>query len=89
MIDVDLVDYILYWKSNDGFRYFLLCIDVFFCYVWVKVLRNKMSKEMVFVFDELNKEGMLSEYVRIDKGKEFLGDMKNWFKVKYMNYFGM
>lgn len=89
MIDVDLVDYILYWKSNDGFRYFLLCIDVFFCYVWVKVLRNKMSKEMVFVFDELNKEGMLSEYVRIDKGKEFLDDMKNWFKVKYMNYFGM
>lgn len=51
MIDIELVDYILYWKSNDGLKYFLLCIDMFFCYMWVKVLRNKMRKEMVFVFD--------------------------------------
>lgn len=43
---------------------------------------------MVSAFDELNKEGMSSEHVRTDKGKEFLGDMKNWFKAKHMNHFG-
>lgn len=43
---------------------------------------------MVSAFDELNKEVMSSEHVRTDKGKEFLGDMKNWFKAKHMNHFG-
>lgn len=43
---------------------------------------------MVSAFDELNKEGMSSEHVRTDKRKEFLGDMKNWFKDKHMNHFG-
>lgn len=74
MIDADLADYTSYWKSNDGFRYFLLCIDVFSRYVWVKALRNKTSKEMVSAFDKffkLNKEDMSSEHVRTDKGKEF------------------
>lgn len=88
MIDADLADYTSYWKSNDGFKYVLLCIDVFSRYVWAKALRNKTSKEMVSAFDELNKEGMSSEHVRTDKGKEFLVDMKNWFKPKHMNHFG-
>lgn len=51
MIDTELADYTSYWKSNDGLKYFLLCIDMFSRYMWAKAPRNKTRKEMVSAFD--------------------------------------
>ena len=37
-------------KFNDGYRYLLVCIDVFSKYAWVVPLKNKTSPALVEAF---------------------------------------
>jgi hypothetical protein len=79
MIDADLADYTSYGKDNDGYKYFLLCIDVFSRYVWVKDMKS--------AFGDLYEEGLKAEHVRTDKGKEFYGETRQWFKSKKIEHY--
>ena len=86
MVDTDLADYSLYAKQNDGFKYFLLCIDVFTRFVWVWALRTKTSKEMIEAFKSI--KDMTCEHLRSDKGKEYTsGLIEKWFKDKGIKHY--
>ena len=75
--DADLADLTYYWKSNGGYKYFLLCIDVFSRYVFTVALKTKSGDEMVKAFESIFNKGYVMERCRSDGGSEFTN-----FKVK-------
>ena len=75
--DADLADMSYYLKKNNGFRYFLLCIDVFSRFIFTVPLRTKSGDEMVNAFKSIFTKGYIMEICRSDGGSEFTN-----FKVK-------
>ena len=69
--DLDLADLVLLERSNDGYKYFLLAIDIFSRYVWVRPLRTKYAKEIVTVLKSILAEGRQPQLIRTDGGREF------------------
>ena len=68
----DLVDMQYYSRTNKGFKYILMIIDVFSKYGWAIPLKNKTSAEVVRAFTELWNSGQKPpKYLWTDKGKEF------------------
>lgn len=68
----DLVDMQYYSRTNKGFKYILMIIDVFSKYGWAIPVKNKTAAEMVRVFTELWDSGQKPpKYLWTDKGKEF------------------
>ena len=69
--DMDLADLSLLYKENDGYKYFLLAIDIFSRYVWVRPVKTKYAKEIVKVITSIFAEGRKPRTIRTDGGKEF------------------
>ena len=69
--DVDLADLALLKKSNDDSKYFLLAIDIFSRYVWVRPLKTKYATEIVKVLKSILAEGRRPHSIRADGGREF------------------
>ena len=80
--DADLADMALLSRYNDGFKYFLLVIDVFSKKVWTQPLENKTAPSVVEAFKTLfAEEGIVFEHIRTDGGGEFLGRAaQNYFR---------
>ena len=69
----DLVDMQYYSRTNKGFKYLLMIIDVFSKYGWAIPLKNKSSAEIVRAFTELWNSGQKPpKFLWTDKGKEFV-----------------
>ena len=81
-IDMDLADLQLLSKDNDGYKYFLLAIDIFSRYVWVRSLKTKMSKEIVKALQSILAEGRKPRSIRTDGGKEFQNGTVKSFLAK-------
>ena len=76
----DLVDMQYYSRSNKGFKYILMVIDVFSKYGWAIPLKNKSAAEIVCAFTEIwNSEQKPPKFLWTDKGKEF--DNKKFRKL--------
>ena len=58
-------------KFNDGYRYSLVCIDVFSKYVWVVPLKNKTGLSLVEAFKIILVSGRKPEKIFTDQGTEF------------------
>ena len=69
--DVDLADLTLLGKSNAGSKYFLLAVDVFSRYVWVRPLKSKYAKDVINALDSILSQGRQPKTVRSDGGREF------------------
>ena len=68
----DLVDMQYYSRSNKGYKYILMIIDVFSKYGWAEPLKNKTGAEIVRAFTDIWNSGQLPpKYLWTDKGKEF------------------
>ena len=68
----DLVDMQYYAKTNKGYRYILMIIDVFSKYGWAIPLKKKTGSEMVEVFTQLWDSGEKPpKFLWTDKGREF------------------
>ncbi len=69
----DLVDMQYYSRSNKGYKYILMIIDVFSKYGWAEPLKNKTGAEMVRAFTEIwkTRQAPSPKYLWVDKGKEF------------------
>ena len=68
----DLVDMQYYSRTNKGFKYILMIIDVFSKYGWAVPLKNKTGAEIVRAFSEIWTSGQKPpKYLWTDKGKEF------------------
>ena len=68
---MDLADMQLLQKYNDGYRYLLVCIDVFSKYVWVVPLKNKTGSMLVEAFKIIFSSGCKPEKIMTDQGTEF------------------
>ena len=68
----DLVDMQYYAKTNKGYRYILMIIDVFSKYGWAIPLKRKTGSEMVEAFTQLWDSGEKPpKFLWTDKGREF------------------
>jgi transposase InsO family protein len=69
---IDLADMPSMQKFNDGYRYLLVCIDVFSKYAWVIPLKDKMGPTLVKAFKVILTSGRKPEKIMTDQGTEFL-----------------
>ena len=69
--EADLASMVDYEKSNDGFKYLLVVIDVFSCYGWIKPLKNKFANTIVSAFENILKEGRTPRRLRTDAATDF------------------
>ena len=67
----DLVDMQSFTKSNNGYKYILMIIDVFSKYGWAIPLKTKMGSEVAKAFQDLWKTQIPPQKLWTDKGKEF------------------
>ena len=58
-------------KFNDGYRYLLVCIDVFSKYAWVIPLKNKTGPSLVEAFKIILAGERKPEKIITDQGTEF------------------
>ena len=68
---MDLADMQSMQKFNDGYRYLLVCIDVFSKYAWVIPLKNKTGLSLVEAFKVILASGRKPEKIMTDQGTEF------------------
>ena len=68
---MDLADMQSMQKVNDGYRYLLVCIDVFSKYAWVVPLKNKTGLSLVEAFKIILANGRKPEKIITDQGTEF------------------
>jgi transposase InsO family protein len=69
---MDLADMQSMQQFNDGYRYLLVCIDVFSKYSWVVPLKNKTVPTLVEAFKVILTSGRKPEKIMTDHGTEFL-----------------
>ena len=69
---MDLADMQSMQNFNDGYRYLLVCIDVFSKYAWVVPLKNKTGPSLVQAFKIILSSGRKPEKIMTDQGTEFL-----------------
>ncbi|XP_028404004.1 uncharacterized protein LOC114526613 [Dendronephthya gigantea] len=69
---MDLADLQSIQKFNDGYRYLLVCIDVFSKYAWVISLKNKTGPSLVEAFKIILSSGLKPEKIMTDQGTKFL-----------------
>lgn len=68
---MDLADMQSMQKLNDGYRYLLVCVDVFSKYAWVIPLKNKTGLSLVEAFKVILSSGRKPEKIMTDQGTEF------------------
>ena len=78
----DLADMKRYSRKNKGYKYLLVCIDIFSKYGFVKPMKNKTAAETTRCFKEIFEEsGRIAHAIWIDKGSEFLNrTLQNFLK---------
>jgi transposase InsO family protein len=67
----DLVDMQEFSKSNQGYRYLLVVIDVFSKYAWVAVLKSKTGPVVRDALEVIFSQGRVPRKLQTDKGTEF------------------
>ena len=68
---MDLADMQTMAAENDGYRYLLVCIDVFSKYLWVIPLKTKTGPALVTAFKKILESGRKPEKIQTDQGTEF------------------
>ena len=74
----DLMDVHRYARQNKGYKYILVCLDVFSRYAWARPLKTKTGIEVAEALKDIFKGGRTPDKLWTDRGTEF------WNKnVKY------
>ena len=69
--DADLASMVDYEKSNDGYKYLLVVIDIFSRYAWIQPLKNKSAENIVKAFETILSEGRKPRRLRTDAATDF------------------
>ena len=69
--DADLASMSDYEKSNDGYKYLLVVIDIFSRYAWIEPLKNKTADSIVRAFNKILSEGCKPRRLRTDAATDF------------------
>ena len=61
-------------KYNRGYKYILVCIDIFSRYAWARPLKLKTSAAVTIAFTDIVKtSGRVCKTVRTEQGGEYMG----------------
>lgn len=74
LIEVDLVDKILDEGSNSHWKHWLVCIDAFSRFVWLRLLKTKAAEEVAIAMSSILESMSLNgvpERCLSDRGSEF------------------
>ena len=68
---MDLADMQSLKQYNDGYRYLLVCIDVFSKYAWIVPIKSKTGPDIVEAFKVILASGRKPQKIMTDQGTEF------------------
>ena len=68
---MDLADMQSLKQYNDGYRYLLVCIDVFSKYAWIVPIKSKTGPDIVEAFKVILALGRKPQKIMTDQGTEF------------------
>ena len=68
---MDLADMQSLKQYNDGYRYLLVCIDVFSKYAWIVPIKSKTGPALVEAFNVILSSGRKPHKIMTDQGTEF------------------
>lgn len=73
-VQMDLIFMTEYTNSNNGYKYILVCIDIFSKKLWARPLKTKLGRECATAIQEILNEmdPFLPKSVLFDRGTEFL-----------------
>jgi transposase InsO family protein len=71
---MDLADVQSLKKYNDGYRYLLVCIDVFSKYAWIVPIKSKTGPALVEAFKVILSSGRKPQKIMTDQGTEFFNN---------------
>lgn len=85
---LDLADFQKISRQNGGYKYLLVCIDVFSKYVWLEPLKNKTALETLNGLKKILERAhpRKPNHVMTDKGGEF-GRFKAYLSEQGINYY--
>ena len=84
----DLVDISSLVRFNKGYKFLLICIDVFSKFAWVVPLKNKTGESLVNGFHTILNTVRSPEKLQTDKGTEFLNrNFQSFLKEKSIHFF--
>ena len=83
----DLVDMQSFSRTNTGYKYILMIIDVFSKYGWAVPLKSKTGAEVTRAFAELWKHQKPPQKLWTDKGKEFYNKPMNDLLMSYVHIY--
>lgn len=70
LYQADLVEMIPFWKSNKGFRYILMVINVFSKYLWAIPVKRKTAEDVTKAMESILIQSVPTN-LQTDDGKEF------------------
>lgn len=79
MLQIDLLDYQKYAKSNNGFKYIFIAVDIFSRYAYAVPIKNKEPKNVLEAFKTIP---FIPKAIFSDSGNEFKGVFLNYLKEK-------
>ena len=68
--EIDLADFSQFSSDNDGYKFILMCIDVFSRYLWARPLRTKLADDVVKQLKSILAEGRTPLTIRSDAGHD-------------------
>ena len=77
--DADLMDMSNISKHNNGFKYVLVCIDIFSRYAWAQPVKTKHASAIVKAFQNIFATHKPPMRVRTDRGSEFTSKITETF----------
>ena len=85
---LDLADVQSLMQYNDGYRYLLVCIDVFSKYAWIVPVKSKTGTALVEAFKVILTSGRKPEKIMTDQGTEFFNShFQNLLKSENIQLF--
>ena len=84
----DLADLQKLSQFNKGYKYLLVCIDIFSKYAWIRPLKTKTGLEIEAAFRDIFSEGRIPLMLQSDRGTEFLNNrVQKLFQEKDVKFF--
>lgn len=84
----DLMDLSQYSRTNGGYTFVLMNIDIFSRYLWARPLKSKSGRDVRDAFKDIYTEGRIPKRLQTDQGKEFFNiNVKSLMKANNVHHF--
>ena len=86
--DIDLMDMVDVAKHNDGYKYVIVCIDIFSRFCLCRPIKSKTGRDIVDALQTILSGSRKPNMIRTDRGMEFRSkEVNKYLKSKYIHHF--